>query len=156
MSRCSDFTRYEFGDQVTNGTEQGVIVRSDFKSEKTGTHLPRVQITSGSRTGKRVWPWERPRWLPMLDYEPRNAVYRCTECDREYWAPGPRGWCRQCVRKDDAANANRNTGSATFSRVGTAPQYSKELQQQMKAARDAVSSAPAVKRRDDDDPTIPF
>jgi hypothetical protein len=100
MAAFSERTRFELGDQVTDGRSVGVIVWSDFASPFTGTRFFVVDVKSGPAITRR-----RPRakypWAPLLDYEPKTCRYRCTSCDREFWAPEQKGWCRQCVRKDE-------------------------------------------------------
>jgi hypothetical protein len=90
-------TRFELDDEVTDGERRGVVVWSDFPSRRTGAHFLVVKVPGV--TGRK--PFAAYPWRPLLDYEPKTSRYRCTSCDREYWAPERKGWCRQCVRKDE-------------------------------------------------------
>jgi hypothetical protein len=119
MPRWTERTRFELGDEVSNGEHDGVVVWSDFPSRGTGAHF--LVVKSPGVTGRK--PLAAYPWRPLLDYDDGTNRYQCASCDREYKAGASRGWCRQCVRKDEAAHANRNTGSSTFSRVGAAPRF---------------------------------
>lgn len=139
MARWSERTRFEIGDEVANGDARGVVVWSDFAG-RSGKKFPVVRITSGPGVGGSK-PIARYPWVPLLDYEPRTSRFRCGSCDRTYWAPRSRGWCRQCVRKDEA-DARHGTTMA-----GPGRQFASD------GTGHAINPAPAPpKDRDDGSP----
>lgn len=69
MSRLrSPWEEWPLGSEVTNGTQYGVIVRSDFIWEKTGDYIPMVRVTGGPI--KKRFAWEKPnRWRVLTESE---------------------------------------------------------------------------------------
>jgi hypothetical protein len=122
MASPSDRWRFKPGDPVVDPAGNTGTVELSYPRHDDGKQFPIVRVESGPRNGQRQWP-EQGGWLPARDYEPRSAKFTCTSCDREYYAPGPRGWCRDCVSRDEAAHATRVTGSATFARLGAARRF---------------------------------
>lgn len=71
MSYVDPWETWHLHDEVTNGSEFGKIVRSDFKVR--GEYQPMVRITEGPRARQKVWPWEKPRWVVMTEGESERA-----------------------------------------------------------------------------------
>lgn len=67
MATSDPWKTWPRGADVTNGTKFGVIVRSDFKSQRTGDYLPMVRVDGGPI--RKVWPWEEPRWRVLTEAE---------------------------------------------------------------------------------------
>lgn len=120
MPAFSQRTRFELGDEVSNGVRTGMVVWSDFPSKRTGAHF--LVVKSHGLLGKK--PFAAYPWRPLLDYDDGTNKYRCTSCDREYRAGASKGWCRQCVRKDEREHNRQGTtmarpGGRKFASNGT-------------------------------------
>lgn len=123
--RWSERTRFEVGDEVSDGTDVGVVELS-YPRRGDGKQWPIVHIRSGARNGQRQWP-SAGGWRPVLDHDgDRVFKLRCDGCDRPFWAPARFPECRTCSRKSAAEEARRERslhGSATFARLGAAPAF---------------------------------
>lgn len=107
MPAYSDRPRYELYDEVSNGVSSGIVQWSDYKNSTTGRKFLVVKVTDGPSIGQKI-PARYP-WVPLLDYDDGVNRYRCTSCDRQYKAGSSRGWCRQCVRKDEGDTRQGST-----------------------------------------------
>ena len=90
--------RFVLGDEVTDGTDTGVIVWS-YPRKSDGQKFHMVKVLTGGRKGQHIWP---NGWSAMLDHDgatPFNASrYRCEQCSRPFL--GFDAQCRQCGKRE--------------------------------------------------------